>query len=309
MSLVDSYLRQGAARQRLAVGERRVRGVVSWNMGDACNYRCSYCTQRRLGDRSARLTDARASLEAFATLPGVWEFKLSGGEPFQQPGLLRVVRGLVQRGHVISIQTNFSAPDALLGEFLEATRGSLHTFSASLHLERATAARFVERYRRWIQPLEAAGVRFHVTSVATTQRLEQLRDEVAPALLARGITFKVQPLKQGGYPHPYDRAQRKILLQLGGHCLTGGIEHDFQGRICHAGSRYLVVKSSGQAYRCYPASRVGGRHARLGSLAGGLKLLSEPKICPYTYCNCTVPISRGMIVGWQPPEAIKVEES
>ncbi len=301
---VDQYLRSGEQRApSWTLLGRQIHGVVSWNMGDACNYRCSYCTQRRMGDRSRRLEHARGGLEALAALPGQWEVKLSGGEPFQQPGLLELVRGLVARGHVISVQTNFSAPDSELAAFLEATRGSLNVLSASLHLDYAGADEILQRYRRVVRPYaEEHGVRFHVTSVATAARLPQLRDEVAPGLRASGLVFKVQPEKVGGYVRPHTDEERRALLELGGHCLTGGIEHDFQGRLCHAGSRYLVIKSTGEAYRCYPASRVGGRHARLGSLEGGLKPVDGPKICPYTYCNCTVPIQRGMIVGWQPPE-------
>ena len=66
---------------------RPVTGVVSWNMNDTCNYRCSYCTQRSMLDRSGKLEDVQSTLDAFSQLPGHWEIKLSGGEPFQQPGL------------------------------------------------------------------------------------------------------------------------------------------------------------------------------------------------------------------------------
>ena len=298
---VDQYLRSRSRQPPpLTVLGQAIHGVVSWNMGDLCNYRCSYCTQRRMGDRSGQLERVGQCLDALFSLPGRWEVKLSGGEPFQQPGLLELVRGLVERGHLISVQTNFSASDERLSAFLEATRGALNVFSASLHLDYATAEQFVERHRRLVKPYEAHGVCFHVTSVATTERLPQLGDEVAPLLRAHGVVFKVQPQKQGGYLRSHTEQERQLLLELGGHCRTGNIEHDFQGRLCHAGSRYLVIKSTGQAFRCYPASRVGGRHARLGSLEGGLRPMAGPKICPYTYCNCTVPIQRGMIVGWQP---------
>ena len=303
---VDAWLRDSARRGPCGVVlGRQLTGVVSWNLGDACNYRCSYCTQRRLADRSGTLADVAACLEALARLPGQWEIKLSGGEPFAQPGLLELARGLVQRGHLISIQTNLSAPAAQLEAFLEATRGALHVLSASLHLDYATAEQLVERYERWVRPYcEAHGARFHITSVATRARLSQLQQQVAPLLRQRGVVFKVQPEKVDGYVRHYSAAERQLLLELGGHNNTGGIEHNFQGSLCHAGARYLVIKSTGRAYRCYPASRVGGRHAELGSLRQGLRLLPGPKICPYSYCNCTVPIQRGMIDGWERPEPL-----
>ncbi len=297
MKLDDYLAGLAAAPPPLLVLGRSLQGVLSLNLGDACNYRCGYCTQRFQKDRSFVRRDPAPLLEALQVLPGAWEIKISGGEPFVQPLLLDLVTELVARGHVLSIQTNFSAPDALLSEFLERTRGHLATFSASLHLDSATPAQFLERYRRWLQPREAEGLRFNVTSVATPARLRELHDTVAPAFAAAGVVFKVQPEKVHGAVRDYSLAEQELLRALGGHNRTGLLAPNFQGRICAAGQRYFVIKSSGQAFRCYAASRVGGRYARLGSLAEGIELLPEPKVCPYTYCVCTVPIQRGMVQG------------
>jgi len=292
---LDSWLQErDTPLKAWSVLGRPVNGVVSWNINDTCNYRCSYCTQRSMLDRSGSLQDAATAIRAFSQLPGHWEFKLSGGEPFQQPGLDEIVAGLVEMGHSISIQTNLSASNGRLLSFLEASRGALHVFSASLHLEYATAESILQSYET-IRPYEEFGLSFHVTSVGTPERLHELRDCVAPLFRQNGVVFKVQPEKVGGYVRSYTAEEQQILLELGGHNLTGSIEHNFQGRLCHSGANYLVVKSSGEVYRCYPASRVGGRFARLGSLQEGITLLNGPRICPYTYCNCTVPIQRGMI--------------
>ena len=273
---------------------RKISGIVSWNMNDTCNYRCSYCTQRHMPDRSGKLEQIDRVLSAWQTLPGCWEFKLSGGEPFQQPGLDQIASGLIALGHCISVQTNLSATPARLTEFLEATRGALNVFSASLHLEYATPESFLEKYDV-VREYEPLGVTFHVTTVAKPDRLVQLRDEIEPFFRRHGIPLKVQPEKVHGYVRDYAPAEQQILLELGGHNQTGEIANNFQGRLCYAGANYLVVKSTGEVYRCYPASRVGGRYARLGSLEDGFTLLDGPRICPYTYCNCTVPIQRGMI--------------
>jgi MoaA/NifB/PqqE/SkfB family radical SAM enzyme len=281
---------------------RKIRGIVSWNMNDSCNYRCTYCTQRNMVDRSGVLEGERfqRALDSFSRLPGSWEIKLSGGEPFRQPELIEITRQLVAQGHCISVQTNFSATEDRIQGFLESTRGALNLFSASLHLEYDKPESFLAKYR-WIQPYEKYGVRFHVTSVAVPHRLPQLRDEIAPFFKENGIVFKVQPEKQDGYVREYSREEKGILLELGGHNLTGQIANNFQGRLCRAGANYLVVKSTGRAYRCYPASRLGGKFAECGTLEDGFHLLDGPAICPYTYCNCTVPIQRGMIEGYIPP--------
>ncbi len=281
---------------------RTLHGVVSWNMNDTCNYRCTYCTQRFMPDRTAHLTDAEieAHVAAFRALPGAWEIKLSGGEPFQQPGLREIVTELVRAGHVISVQTNFSASERRLNAFLEATRGALHVFAASLHLEYTTAADFIAKYALVRPFVEAHGVSFCVTSVAVPSRLHMLRDEVAPAFAAAGIRFKVQPEKVHGVMRHYAPDEVAILMALGGHNGLGTLAADFQGRLCWAGSRYLVVKSSGNAFRCYPAARHGGRHAARGTIAEGFVLDAGPRACPYPHCHCTVPIERGMIQGVDP---------
>ena len=167
---------------------RMVHGVVSWNMNDTCNYRCSYCTQRHMPDRSGAIIDVEDTVGAFRQLRGCWEFKLSGGEPFRQPGLCQIVRCLVEMGHIISIQTNFSADQTLLREFLTACDDALHVFSASLHLDYATPDQFVQKYRL-IKQYGSPKVLFNVTSVGVPERLEQLKNEVAPFFSASWNCF------------------------------------------------------------------------------------------------------------------------
>jgi organic radical activating enzyme len=284
---------------------RDITGVVSWNINDTCNYRCSYCTQRFLPVRTYRLEEIEAYLAAFAALPGDWEVKISGGEPFQQPGLVDIVTGLVERGHLVSVQTNFSASESKLRRFLDAARGALHVFAASLHLEYDTAESFLSKAK--LVREHTPGASFCVTSVATPGRLEQLRDEVAPLFAAHGISFKVQPEKVHGVLRSYSDSERAILRELGGHNRTGLIEPNFRGRLCHAGSRYFIIKSSGEAYRCYPASRGSGPGARLGSFLEGIELADGPSLCPFNHCNCTVPIHRGMIQGVAASQGTQVD--
>src|SRR5437762_10210379 len=110
-------------------------GVVTWNINTTCNYRCSYCTQQFLDDRKRWLRDGPAFIEGFRKLPGKWEVKISGGEPFLHPNLNEITEGLRTVGHKISIVTNFSAQRERLSEFLRAASDNLRVFSASLHLE------------------------------------------------------------------------------------------------------------------------------------------------------------------------------
>ena len=279
---------------------RPVEGAVSWNINTACNYRCAYCTQRFKDDRGRWTRDTPRFLEAFARLPGPWEVKMSGGEPFVHPTLDVLTAGLAEIGHRVSVVTNFSASREALSSFIEAARGRIGVFSCSLHLgyvddldafvERAAwAAR--EIARRADPALPAPSL--CVTSVATREALPRL-PEVAERLRAAGLTFKVQPEKQDRDVIAYSPEERAGLMALGGHNLAGERMHDFHGLPCWAGSRYFILDDVGEAFRCYPARRF--RFERMGNfLSPDFRLADGPSPCRYRACNCTVPISRGMM--------------
>lgn len=265
-------------------------GVVSWNMNTTCNYRCSYCTQRFLDDRKRWAADVPRFVAAFAALPGDWEVKLSGGEPFEHPAFHDVVRGMVDAGIRVSVVTNFSAKPDALGRFAETTAERPGVFSASLHTEFTTVDAFLGKA---VDFASTYAGRFVVTCVATKDalpKLPRLQDQFAAA----GIRFRVQPEKQDRDVIDYSPAERDVLVQLGGHNGTGRVDPDFSGRLCWAGARYLIVDDRGEAFRCYPARR--RRRERLGNLLeGSFRLGTAATPCEYSYCNCTVPQQRGMV--------------
>jgi hypothetical protein len=285
-------------------------GVVSFNINTACNYRCSYCTQRFKEDRGRWVKDTPRFLAAFARLPGRWEVKLSGGEPFVHPTLLDLVSGLADLGHRVSVVTNFSAKQERIAAFIEAARGRVGIFSASLHLEYVDTehaqAAFIAKAQETQRALLAAHrdaslprPSFCVTSVATRAVLPGL-----PALRARfrdaGITFKVQPEKQDRDVVPYTPEEEAAILALGGHNDTQQVVHRYRGLPCWAGARYFILDDEGNAFRCYPARRY--RLERMGNfLDETFPLEDGPKPCLYATCNCTVPIGRRMMPQKEPP--------
>lgn len=273
-------------------------GAISWNINTACNYRCTYCTQRFKEDRGRWSRDTPAFLAAFARLPGRWEIKLSGGEPFVHPTLDEIVAGVAALGHRISVVTNFSASRDKLLSFLGAARGRTGIFSCSLHLEYVEdVAAFAEK-ARWLQrELDAQrdpslpAPHVNITAVATKEVLPRLESLAA---LFHDLTFKVQPEKQDRDVVEYDSDARSLLLKLGGHNLTGELVHRFDGRPCWSGARYFIIDDAGEAFRCYPARRY--RIERMGSfLDPAFRLEDAPLPCRYATCNCTVPIARGMM--------------
>lgn len=265
-------------------------GVVSWNMNTTCNYRCSYCTQRFVDNRAQWAADVPAFVAAFCALPGDWEIKLSGGEPFQHPGFLEVVGALAAGGRRVSVVTNFSARIERLARFAELTASRPGIVSASLHLEYVDPDELLAKVQ-WFASVHRGPV--CVTCVATRANLPRL-GELKARYEAGGIAFKVQPEKQDRDVIEYTANEQRELIQLGGHNGTRRIAPSFRGQLCWAGARYLIVDHRGDAYRCYPARRY--RREYLGNLvSGSFVLRSEPARCDYDYCNCTVPQQRGMV--------------
>lgn len=282
-------------------------GAVSWNLNTACNYRCSYCTQRFKDDRGRWSRDTPRFLAAFGRLPGRWEIKISGGEPFVHPTLVEIVAGLAQLGHRVSIVTNFSATKAKLEEFVRAAQGRVGVFSCSLHLEYVDEGDALDAFvakASWLVAMLAARAEptlpaphLCVTCVATRAVLPRL-----PLLSARfsaaGLVFKIQPEKQDGAVIAYEPDEDSALLALGGHNLTGQVEHRLRGQSCWAGTRYFILDDLGVAWRCYPARRA--KLERLGDfLAPDFRLGEAPAPCRYASCTCTVPIARGMVLRTQ----------
>lgn len=275
---------------------RPTEGVVTWNINTVCNYRCSYCTQRFLDDRTRWAKDTAAFLAGFAQLSGAWEVKISGGEPFSHPTLLEVVAGLRQIGHAVSIVTNFSASQPRLEAFLEAAGEALRVFSASLHLEYLESDADLEGFAqkaKFVQTHLPKGGSYNITCVATYQNLSRLV-ALHQWFANRGLRLKVQPEKQNREIISYTPEQQALLLQLGGHNQLGELAFSFTERPCWAGVYSFTLDDRGEAWRCYPARRYRAQY--LGNfLDGSFVLARGPSPCLYNYCNCTVPIERGMM--------------
>jgi len=272
--------------------------TVEWQVAGACNYDCTYCIQSTRYRRGRPdLTQLDRALVFFASLPGVWEIKCSGGEAFAHPAFVdHIVPGLMDgTPHRISTLTNFSASHRDLMRFVHRTRGRLAVFSASLHLEFVQAEDFVAKARWFTDQLDPE-VRFVVNQVvlpgreAEALRCRDLLDEA-------GIRWFPQLYKVDGgvaeYPDP-----ARLREVLGDHPgpREANIAPSYKGRLCWAGVDYFAVDKTGEAWSCRTAKR--HREGRLGNIYdGSLVRLQAPAPCPYQICPCTVPANRGMIEG------------
>lgn len=277
--------------------------TVEWQVCGVCNYDCSYCIQSkkyRVGQPSD--ADIDGFLSFFADLPGRWEIKMTGGEPFAFRGFMaRIVPGLLERTpHVLSVLTNLSAPLAVLERFAIETRGRLGIVSASLHLEFADIPSFVEKAARFRELIDPAA-RLVVNAVLVPGRLDRVA-EARVALEAEGLALFPQLMKTKTGVFDYDSDDRVRLRTLVGDEPTprsANLSPSYRGLSCWAGTEYFVLTQTGEAWSCRTAKRFS--QGRLGNvLDGSFSLGGGPLPCSYDICPCTVPANRGMIEGVSP---------
>ena len=276
------------------------RPTIEWQVCGICNYDCSYCIQSkvyRVGHPSPEQVEG--FLGFFAALPGRWEVKMTGGEPFAFKGFMeRIVPGLVERtGHTLSVLTNLSAPWPVLERFARLTRGRLGIVSASLHLEHAGAEELADKARRLRAAMDPAAT-LVVNSVLVPGRLEEV--QAARAILAEaGLTLYPQIYKVAGGVHTYDDDDQPLVEDLVGLApgpRRANLAPSYRGRVCWSGVEYLVLMQDGEAWSCRTARR--HKAGRLGNvLDGSFRLAPAPLPCAWDICPCAVPANRGMIDG------------
>ncbi|HOT27262.1 MAG TPA: radical SAM protein [Candidatus Ozemobacteraceae bacterium] len=274
--------------------------TIEWQVLGACNYNCSYCIQNpkhRVGVPDAAAIDA--ILRFYANLPVRFEIKMSGGEPFTHPLFLdRIIPGLVsETPHMISVLTNLSAGKTDLERFAERTAGRIGIVSASMHLERVTPEAFIDRALH-LRSLLAPEARLVVNSVLVPGRLETIA-RAAGMVKAAGLRFFPQLMKTKHGIAAYPDDETSLLAELLGHAPTpheANLAPSYRGHRCHAGIEYFVVTQTGDVWSCRTARRNETGH--LGNaVAGDFRPLSEPRVCTWDICPCTVPANRGMIEG------------
>lgn len=274
--------------------------TCEWQVCGVCNYDCSYCIQSkasRVGHPSAEQIEG--FLRFFERLPGRWEVKMTGGEPFAFKGFIeRIVPGLVERTpHTLSVLTNLSAPAAVLERFAQLTRGRLGIVSASVHLEFVDARSFAAK-ARWFRERIDPAARLVVNGVLVPGRLDQVL-EASEAVAAEGLRFFPQVMKTKHGVHAYDSEEQPLVERLVGDAPTprdANLAPSYRGRLCWTGVEYFVLTQQGDGWSCRTARRFGDGY--LGNvLDGTFALRSHPASCAYDICPCTVPANRGMIEG------------
>lgn len=286
--------------------------TVEWQVAGRCNYDCTYCIQspaKRVGAPEEQVS--RGIVKGLAGLPGVWEIKISGGEPFAYAGFLRwVVPDLIAlTPHHISVLTNFSAPLPILEKFCELTGERLRITSASLHLEHIEVQAYLDKalaYRE-LRARYNPHSSFVVNCVLVPGKLDALF-AVRDAVQAEGLRFFPQWMKVGAGIYPYTARDLSLIRELTGDARSPAEVNrspSYRGARCEAGAWYFVVDQTGEAWSCRTAKRTAepGDTAHLGNLADGtFKRWAEGGPCPFDICPCTVPANRGIV---RHPDALR----
>jgi len=291
--------------------------TVEWQVNGHCNYDCSYCIQSkksRVGFPDE--ATVRSIIDQFAKLPGQWEVKMSGGEPFAFKGYIeQVIPGLVNRTpHRISTLTNFSAPMRVLEKFCKLTGERLRITSASLHPEFVEFETFLEKavaYRR-LRETHNPNSSFVVNVVLVPGRVKD-HFEFRERLEAEDFRYFPQLMKIKGGVYPYEESELEMIESLTGSSHDPRIVNrapNYQGLHCEAGSWYFTVDKNGDAWSCRTDKRFReeGQGATLGNLVDGtFALRPSGGACPYPICPCTVPANRGIVRLEQSSSSERVE--
>ncbi|MGE0712178.1 MAG: radical SAM protein [Planctomycetota bacterium] len=273
--------------------------TIEWQVCGVCNYDCSYCIQSKAYRQGQPAADeVTRFLAFFQALPGRWEVKMSGGEPFASRDFLRrVVPGLIEdTPHTLSVLTNLSAPRGALLDFARLTQGRLGVISASLHLEFTAPEDFVEKAVALREVMDP-GARLVINEVLVPGRLDEV--ERARGLVeAAGLRWFPQVLKTKHGTHDYGPERARVTALTGDDPdpRQANLAPSYRGRLCWTGVEYFVLTQQGDAWSCRTARRHGQGY--LGNaLLGSVELAAAPAPCPYDICPCTTPANRGMIEG------------
>ena len=268
---------------------------MEWEITTACNYQCSYCCQKSYVSKHGQHGSDETVQAVFAllkTLPGSWQIKLIGGEPFLHPRFFEMCDTITRLNHRVCTTTNFSLPFEKYAAFVEIAGERLAYLTASLHLEQVKSLdEFVEKAIHF-QRLKPEAADFSVTSVCREEHLATLQN-MAARFDREGVRFSLQHLKEEGKYSTYHNPQAAEFLnsRLLKNVETLRSGHFF-GTNCLTGKLFFRVTQNGDVKRCYNIQPM----FYLGNVADGTFRPFETALpCMSPRCTCTLPANNGMI--------------
>lgn len=290
--------------------------VVDWNVGNRCNYRCSYCP-KYLHDGTLWQQDA-AQAHRFVDAVSEWSsgtgrqvhFQWTGGEPTLWEPLQSSASRAVNLGHTVGIISNATRPRAWWERLGPVWREVTLTY----HIEYSDYDKFVS-----VLNFLTAFCSVHVNFTMLPDRFEETR-HIAVRLTEehRDVTATLKPLlvsfKNELYPYEDEqldtlktyRFSTRTAAKQDRTCSRMRVAYEdgtqntveasrmvatranrFLGFSCAAGIELLVVHGNGDLFRAN--CREGGN---LGNICGTFSLPEGPiAICTRHACSCLVDIA------------------
>ena len=275
--------------------------LAHWNITNLCNYSCSYCDSKSGEEYEGKFSTEAILKGIEKNLKGRWRIRFDGsGEPFLAPDFLKIVEKLVKMGHEIGVFTNFSAPLKTFLKFCQITKGSLFEFNTSLHLESTAPENFLKKV---ILVREKTGTTPSVFSVACEGKVENL-EKIRHLFIKENIPFIVIPkrvyqkrnYKKKVFYADYSKKEIEIIKKMRKNAFD--IEkRNFKGKLCWAGSKYLVIGEGDNVWRCLPAKRNKAGRGYLGRITDKkFKLNNQPLPCCYEDCYCKAALSSNVVI-------------
>lgn len=277
--------------------------LVSWNLSNKCNYRCSYCPDILHNGSTGwpEWSVVERFIENF-NLPGKQVcFRISGGEPTYWKHFIDLAKLIKSKGHTFSFLTNASRPIEYFKEIDQYTDGLI----ISYHLEYANIDHFVNIANAMSGPVA-------VNLMLVKDQFEKIVD-IAAELYAKSPKLAIWPkvvLDKTSNPDcitnnpadytaeqleiirkwPYFRKLDDSKLHRGDILLNNQVvtandlllegKNKFQGWDCWGGLHMLSIDKWGDIYRA--DCTVGGKLGNLSSY----KLPKSPVSCTFEKCSC-----------------------
>ncbi len=272
------------------IADREIKNAVWW-ITLKCNLKCPYCHAEQVGDPLLKhpIESTDRWIEAWNRIDDDLLIDITGGEPFLQPELPRLINSL-DDSKTVAITTNLTRDMTQFAQIVSPEK--CVSITASLHpSQRMNVEYFIGK----MLLLKNRGFNISANYVAYPEQMwliDGFRDQFAQF----GLSIHVDPYTPGPvYPYVPSTVERRHLEQFFGTHRDDPYADEMKTYLCDAGMNYFVVSPNGQVSSCVARMYKGD----MGNIFDAdFRLEREPmrcrtKFCPGCDADKTVRIRQG----------------